>query len=200
MANNENQRETTTKESVRIDLVKNENNSIKILKSAENQEHSLEQAMSQIKIDIIDYYDKMQNDIDIRTEQLLMELPDALKNGRDELLERVKQEKEKSLAALAPNSPLVQHKNEYYQRFLQLKNEFKSCGNDEKKREEIYLKLDDLKKKVQVLEEFLDDFKNRTLTFEEVDQSVYSSLIGDLVITNENQIDLDLYANELLAP
>ena len=106
------------------------------------------------------------------------------------------------LYSLAPNSPVVQHKNEYYQQFLQLKEEFKNLNpaDDEMKKREILEKLDDLKKKVQVLEEFLDDFQNRTLNFEEVDKSVFESLIGELVLSSENQIDADIITNSSLAP
>lgn len=158
----------------------------------------LDDTMGQIKKDIIDHYDKVQTEIDLRTEKLLLNLPDALKLGREELLERVKEEKEKSLAAIAPDSPLVRYKNEYYQQFLQLKHEFDLCKSDdpdeEKKKEEICAKLKELKQKVQVLEDFLDDFKNRTLSFEEADKSVYASLIGELVTSNElsNQLESEI--------
>jgi hypothetical protein len=204
-------------ENVKIDLVKEENNSIRICKSdsldkkcdkdqkaessrGNDQTEGVEKNIAQLKLNIIDYYEKMQNEIDLRAEQLLMELPEILNSGREELLKQIEEEKEKCLAALAHNSPLQRQKAEYYQRFLELKEEFKNCGNDENKREEIFLKLDDLKKKVSVIEEFLDDFKNRVLTFEEIDKSFYSSLIGELVIANENQANLELISNQLLSP
>lgn len=164
----------------------------------------LDETMGQVKKDIIDHYDKVQTDIDLRTEKLLLNLPSALKLGREELLERIKEEKEKSLAALAPDSPLVRYKNEYYQQFLQLKHEFDLCKPDdldeEKKKEEICVKLKELKQKVQVLEDFLDDFKNRTLSFEEADKSVYAALIGELVTSNElsNQLDSELNLTETI--
>lgn len=145
-----------------------------------------------IKREIIDHYDEIQAQIDIRTETLLASLPEALKKGREELLERVREEKEKNLAALAEDSPLVRYKNEYYQRFLQLKQDYQNCDDDdEAKKSEIKKSLDELKKDLQLLEEFMDDFKNRTLCFEEADKSVYASLIGELV-TN---VDLKLNEN-----
>ena len=147
--------------------------------------HLLEETLGQAKKDIIDHYDQIQSQIDVRTELLLMSLPEALKNGKEELLERVREEKEKCMATLAPDSPLVRYKNEYYQRFVQLKEDYASAGSDTAKREEIEKKLDDLKKDVQVLEEFLEDFQKRTLCFEEADKSVYASLIGELVTHNE---------------
>jgi sRNA-binding carbon storage regulator CsrA len=159
---------------------------------------SIDDTMGQVKKDIIDHYDKVQTEIDLRTEKLLLNLPAALKLGREELLERVKEEKEKSLAALSPDSALIRYKNEYYQQFLQLKNEFDECKSDdldeEKKKQELYNKFKELKQKVQVIEDFLDDFKNRTLTFEEADKSVYAALIGELVTSNElsNQLDSEL--------
>ncbi len=145
----------------------------------------LEETLGQAKKEIIDHYDKIQSQIDVRTELLLMSLPEALTNGKEELLERVKEEKEKCLAALAPDSPLVRYKNEYYQRFVQLKEDYSKAGSDTTKREEIEKKLEDLKKDVQVLEEFLEDFQKRTLSFEEADKSVYASLIGELVTNSE---------------
>lgn len=159
---------------------------------------SIDDTMGQVKKDIIDHYDKVQTEIDLRTEKLLLNLPAALKLGREELLERVKEEKEKSLAALSPDSALIRYKNEYYQQFLLLKNEFDECKSDdldeEKKKQELYNKFKELKQKVQVIEDFLDDFKNRTLTFEEADKSVYAALIGELVTSNElsNQLDSEL--------
>lgn len=141
---------------------------------------------SKLKKEIIDHYENIQNQIDMRTETLLMKLPDALKSSRDELMARIKEEKEKNLAALADDSPLVQHKNEYYRQFVQLKQEFANCGNDQAKKENIHNRLLELKKNVELIEEFLEDFKNRTLSFEEADRSVYSSLIGELITPEEN--------------
>ena len=149
----------------------------------------LEQTMGQVKKQIIDHYDNIQAQIDLRTENLLLSLPEALKNGRDELLERVNEEKEKTMAALAPDSSLIRHKNEYAQTFQFLKAQYNTCGNDPAKREEIHNKLIDLKKKVKVLEDFLEDFKNRTLCFEEADKSVYASLIGELVTSKESDCE-----------
>ena len=149
----------------------------------------LEQTMGQVKKQIIDHYDNIQAQIDLRTENLLLSLPEALKNGRDELLERVNEEKEKTMAALAPDSSLIRHKNEYAQTFQLLKAQYNTCGNDPAKREEIHNKLIDLKKKVKVLEDFLEDFKNRTLCFEEADKSVYASLIGELVTSKESDCE-----------
>lgn len=158
-----------------------------------------QRSTASIKREIIEHYDKIQCQIDIRTETLLANLPEALRKGREELLERVREEKEKSLAALADDSPLVVYKNEYYQRFLQLKQEFQNCQGeseqDEAKREECLKKLDELKKNVQLLEEFLDDFKNRTLCFEEPDKSVYVSLIGELVTAEDLKQNESLCAN-----
>ena len=145
-----------------------------------------------IKRDIIDHYDNIQAQIDMRTETLLAGLPEALKKGRDELLERVREEKEKNLAALAEDSPLVRYKNEYYQRFLQLKQDYESCGNDEAKKEQIRKSLDQLRKDLELLDEFLDDFKNRTLCFEEADKSVYASLIGELVTYDDLKLNENL--------
>jgi hypothetical protein len=164
----------------------------------------LDDTMGQVKKDIIDHYDKVQTEIDLRTERLLLNLPAAMKLGREELLERVKEEKEKSLAALAPDSPLCRYKNEYYQQFVQLKHEFDQCKsddlNEEKKKEDICIRLKDLKQKVQVIEDFLDDFKNRTLSFEEADKSVYAALIGELVTSNElsNQLEHELNSTEII--
>lgn len=138
-----------------------------------------------LKKEIIDNYDKIQSQIDVRTEILLMSLPEALKKSREELLERIKEEKEKNLAALADDSPLMRHKNEYQQRFIQLKQEYINCGDDQAKKNEIHQKIQELRKDVQVLEDFLEDFKNRTLCFEEADKSVYASLIGELVTADE---------------
>lgn len=146
---------------------------------------TMDEAMGQIKKEIIEHYENIRAQIDLRTETLLMHLPEALKQGKEELLERVKEEKEKSLAALADDSPLIRHKNEYYQRFLQLKEEYNQCGDDKTKQEEVERKLEDLKKDVEILEQFLEDFKNRTLCFEEADDSVYAALIGELVSYDE---------------
>ena len=78
----------------------------------------LQESIGRNKKEIIDHYDEIQAQIDVRTEMLLMDLPEALKRGKEELLERVREEKERSLAALAPDSALVRYKNEYFQRFL----------------------------------------------------------------------------------
>ncbi|CAF0928996.1 unnamed protein product [Brachionus calyciflorus] len=150
---------------------------------------------SRLRKEIIDHYDNIQAQIDIRTETLLMNLPEALKNSREELLARIKEEKEKNMAALADDSPLVQHKNEYYRQFLQLKQEYAQSGNDQAKKEEIHLRLVELKKNVELIEEFLDDFKKRTLSFEEADKSVYSSLIGELVTPDDTTQNEDLKTN-----
>ena len=141
----------------------------------------LQESIGRNKKEIIDHYDEIQAQIDVRTELLLMDLPEALKRGKEELLERVREEKERSLAALAPDSALVRYKNEYFQRFLQLKEEYSKAGSDERKKEEVEKKIEELTKEVQVLEDFLEDFQKRTLTFEEADKSVYASLIGELV-------------------
>ena len=52
-----------------------------------------------------------------------------------------------------------------------------------------------------MLEEFLEDFGNRTLTFEEADSAVFEALIGELVLT-ENKLGevVDLKSNDFLAP
>ncbi|RNA23295.1 hypothetical protein BpHYR1_042398 [Brachionus plicatilis] len=142
---------------------------------------------SNLRKEIIDHYENIQTQIDVRTETLLMELPEALKNSRDELMARIKEEKEKNLAALADDSPLIQHKNEYYRQFVELKQEYANCGTDLAKKESIHNRLLELKKNVELIEEFLEDFKNRTLSFEEADRSVYSSLIGELVHAEENK-------------
>lgn len=161
-----------------------ENNNPEI-NTQEDHRRMLEDTVGQVKKEIIDHYDKIQSEIDIRTEQLLSSLPEALKTGKEELLERVKEERDKCLAALAPDSPLVRFKNEYYTKFTQLRDEYNSAGNDNAKKQEIEKKLEDLKKEVQILEDFLEDFQNRTLIFEEADKSVYASLIGELVSINE---------------
>lgn len=93
------------KESVRIDVVKSEDNSIKILKSGSksdvnNKPNKAEESLSQAKFDIIEYYEKMTAEIDIHTEKLLLSLPEALEEGREELLKMLQQEKERCLAAL----------------------------------------------------------------------------------------------------
>ncbi len=152
---------------------------------SEQEQRMSAEALGELKKEIIDHYDNIRSQIDIRTETLLMHLPEALRQGKEELLERVREEKEKSLAALADDSPLIRHKNEYYQRFLQLKDEYAQCGEDKAKQEEVEKKLEELKKDVEILEEFLEDFKNRTLEFEEADDSVYSALIGELVSYEE---------------
>lgn len=155
------------------------------------QNESTNRSIGSIKRDIIEHYDKIQAQIDLRTETLLAQLPDALRKGRDELLERIREEKAKNLAALADDSPLVRYKNEYYQRFLQLKQDYAACDAEpnedeaQKRRDEIVKSLDELKKNVKLLEEFLDDFKNRTLCFEEADKSVYRALIGELVTSDD---------------
>ena len=141
----------------------------------------LQESIGRTKKEIIDHYDEIQAQIDVRTELLLMDLPEALKRGKEELLERVKEEKERSLAALAPDSALVRYKNEYYQRFLQLKEEYSKADGSTNKKEEVEKKIEELTKEVQVLEDFLEDFQKRTLTFEEADKSVYASLIGELI-------------------
>ncbi len=92
---------------------------------------------------------------------------------------------------------MVQRKNEYYERFVQLRDEYRTLGGsvaDEKRREELLVSLEALKRDVVVLEEFLEEFRTRTLHFEEVDKSVFEGLIGELVLTNsENQqVDPDL--------
>lgn len=150
----------------------------------------LQESIGRNKKEIIDHYDEIQAQIDVRTEMLLMDLPEALKRGKEELLERVREEKERSLAALAPDSALVRYKNEYFQRFLQLKEEYSKAGSDARKKEEVEKKIEELTKEVQVLEDFLEDFQKRTLTFEEADKSVYASLIGELV-ENDPEIRID---------
>jgi hypothetical protein len=55
------------------------------------------------------------------------------------------------------------------------------------KKEDIQKRLEELKKDVDLLEEFLDDFKNRSLSFEHADKSVYASLIGELVSNSDEQ-------------
>jgi hypothetical protein len=144
-----------------------------------------EKEQLRLRKEIIEHYDSIQAQIDVRTETLLMNLPEALKNSREELLARIRDEKEKNLAALADDSPLVQHKNEYYEQFLQLKREYAECGQDQAKKEEVHKKLVELKKNVELIEQFLEDFKNRTLSFEEADKSVYASLIGELVTADD---------------
>ncbi len=155
--------------------------------SQNDNQQTVEETIGQLKKEIIDHYDTIQSQIDIRTETLLMNLPDAVKKAREELLERVKEEREKSLAALGPDSALVRYKNEYYERFMQLREEYYNSGNDLEKKEDIQKRLEDLKKDIQLLEEFLDDFQNRTLTFEEADKSVYASLIGELYSNSDDQ-------------
>lgn len=156
-------------------------------KSTKGEQELTDEQLGALKRQIIEHYDQIEAQIDIRTETLLAGLPDALKKGRDELLERVKEEKEKNLAALADDSPLMRYKNEYYQRFLQLKHDYEHCGeNDTTKKEEILISLDELKKDLQLLEDFLEDFKNRTLCFEEADKTIYASLIGEIVINDES--------------
>lgn len=82
-----------------------------------------------------------------------------------------------------------------------MKEEYTNLGtSDEKRREEIHLQLEELKNKVQVLEEFLEDFGNRTLSFEEADSSVYEALIGELVLTENKFGEVDLKLNDVLAP
>ena len=88
------------KGSIRIDVVKSEENSIKILKSGSKTEVSKEESLSQAKLDIIEYYEKMTAEIDIHTEKLLLSLPEALEEGREELLKMIQEEKERCLAAL----------------------------------------------------------------------------------------------------
>ena len=154
----------------------------------------MDESVGELKKEIIDHYDTIQSQIDIRTETLLMNLPEALRKGREELLERVKDEKEKSLAALGPDSALIRHKNEYYERFLALRDQYNQSGsNDLDKKEEIQKKLEDLKKDIQLLEEFLNDFQNRALSFEEADKSVYASLIGELITSGAGDNDQDTF-------
>jgi hypothetical protein len=161
--------------------------------SIANKTTMVEEQVGQVKREIIDHYDTIQSQIDIRTETLLMNLPEAMKRGREELLERVKEEKEKSLAALGPDSALVRYKNEYYERFMQLREDYYNSGNDLEKKEDIQKRLEELKKDIQLLEDFLDDFKNRALSFEEADKSVYASLIGELVSNQDEQTNLIEY-------
>ena len=42
-----------------------------------------------------------------------------------------------------------------------------------------------------MLEDFLEDFQKRTLTFEEADKSVYASLIGELVTHSNDEHEED---------
>ena len=87
-------------------MVENSNadDELKILKSKIEEKVSScgnpNELLPQIKVDIIEYYDRMICDIDIHTEKLLASLPEALKNGSEELLQRVEKEREKCLAAL----------------------------------------------------------------------------------------------------
>lgn len=85
---------------------------IKALKSKieekANNGSSPSESLAQIKVDIIEFYDRMICDIDIHTEKLLASLPDALKSGREELLQRVEKEREKCLAALGNIDTLCQ--------------------------------------------------------------------------------------------
>jgi len=207
---------------IRIDLITSENNSIEILKSQRNdQPHTppspAAMSTAQMKVDLIDYYERMICEVDLHAERLIQSLPEALENSRQELLERIEREKAKSLAALGmtfemnlqltfknkqisvqgPDSAVVQRKNEYYERFVELRDEYRALGGsvaDEKRRGELLVSLEALKRDVVVLEEFLEEFRTRTLHFEEVDKSVFEGLIGELVLTNsENQqVDPDL--------
>jgi pyruvate-formate lyase len=156
---------------------------------AEQQQELSDEQIGQIKRDIIEHYDKIQCQIDVRTETLLQNLPEALEKGRAQLLERVREEKEKNMAALAEDSPVMRFKNEYYQRFLTLKEEYTNSGDNAAKKEEIKKQLEVLKKDMALLEEFLEDFKSRTLCFEEADRSVYSALIGELVTNEESNVE-----------
>ena len=149
----------------------------------------LEEAMSETRLDIIQHYDNIKNQIDLRTESVLEKLPKALETGREELLARLKYEKEKSLEAIGPNSPLVNYKNTYYEKFQSLKLRFQNCKDDQDEKRKIYNELLELKKSVKLLDEFLEDFKNRTLCFEEADKTVYEALIGELVNYNGESID-----------
>jgi hypothetical protein len=152
-----------------------------------DQNEELDETTGKIKQQIIEHYANIQSQIDVRTEELLMSLPDALQNAREELLQRIEEEKKKSLAALAPDSQLVKCKNEYYEEFLKLKQEFEQGDSD--KRSNLHKRILDLREKVKVLEEFMEDFKNRTLVFEEADKSVYASLIGELVCKDDDEDD-----------
>ena len=97
---------------------------------------------------------------------------------------------------------MVQRRNDYYQQFVQLRDEYKALGTstgDEKRKEELLTRLEALKQDVHVLEEFLEDFKTRTLNFEEVDKCIFEALIGELVLTNsENQqLDTELASSQV---
>lgn len=95
---------------------------------------------------------------------------------------------------IAEDSPLYQHKNAYYNEFLALKTEYQTVKDEDPdasvRREDISTKLVELRGKLQVLEDFLDDFNKRTLSFQDIDKSVYESLIGELVLSSENQVDI----------
>lgn len=157
---------------------------------------SQEPSIGQLKQSILDHYADIQSQIDIRTETLLLNLPEALEKSRGELLERIKDEKEKNLSALADDSPLMRQKNECYEKFVQLKQEYLNCGNnDQARKEEIQNSLEVLKKDVGLIEEFLEDFKNRTLCFDQADKSVFASLIGELVTAEDDSQHENFMAN-----
>ena len=149
----------------------------------------LEEAMNDARLDIIQHYDNIKNQIDLRTEAVLEKLPQSLEAAREELLARLKYERDKSLEAIGPNSPLVNYKNSYYEKFQLLKQRYQNCKDDQEEKTKIYNELLELKKSVKLLDEFLEDFKNRTLSFEEADKSVYEALIGELVNYNGETIE-----------
>jgi predicted O-linked N-acetylglucosamine transferase (SPINDLY family) len=141
--------------------------------------------MAQMKKNIIDHYDFVQSQIDLRTEELLMNLPDALDEGRKQLLETIEEEKVKCLTALSQDSQFIKLRNEYAAQFKHLKKQYNTT-EDVEMAQQIQEKLIDLKKKVTILCEFVEDFKNRTLCFQEADESMYSSLIGELITEDEH--------------
>ena len=136
----------------------------------------------------IDQHDEIQSQIDVRAETLLMNLSDALTTGRDELLSQVEEDKRKVFASLADDSQLCRDRDECQQQLDHIKNDLKTTNaepNAFSRREEIWQQLNALKKKLLVLDQFLDDLDKRACFFEPTDVSLFGSLIGRLRPIND---------------
>jgi hypothetical protein len=126
---------------------------------------------------VIDSYDDIVFKIDIKAEKILKELNLDLNNESGELFDKINDEKEKCLSILGVNSRLEVLRNDCFKRLLVLKEEYKILNDDAGKLKIIEDKLDELNDCIQLMDEFLDEFQNRLILFEKIDDSIYQNLL-----------------------
>lgn len=133
--------------------------------------------VGKLKKHVIDSYDDIVNTIDIKTEKILKELNLDIENESGELFDKVNDEKQKCLDILEINSRLAIFKNDCFSRLIELKKEYKHSNNENCKNKIIDEKLTELNDCIQLIEEFLEEFKNRAIVFEKNDDLIYQILL-----------------------